>query len=287
MAVSFNEEVKYGFGLHTSQVDEAHQIMALNWFYIAQLLYKIASISTKLSILIFYMRIFSTRNFKIAATTVGAIVVTYSIGSICATIWQCDPVARSWNKKLPGTCIKIGDVWYSTSVMAIVTDIAIILLPVHQLKRLQLPLPQKIGLSLMFSLGFFVLSCTVVRMIVVGPAITAKDTMFFQATSNSWTFLEVNVAIICACLPMLKAPITKVLPWTRSNKSSRPSDYAAQFTRDVYTKNTISHQPRNQIDNASDEQFILHDINSVKKTTDINITYEDTGSSKDGSRDKR
>jgi hypothetical protein len=64
------------------------------------------------------------------------------------------PIAKSWDKSLAGKCIQIGDVWYSTSVMAIVTDLAIILLPIYQLKRLQLPMGQKIGLSLMFSLGF-------------------------------------------------------------------------------------------------------------------------------------
>lgn len=39
--------------------------------------------------------------------------------------------------------------------MAIVADLAIIILPIFQIKRLQLPMGQEIGLSLMFiSLGF-------------------------------------------------------------------------------------------------------------------------------------
>lgn len=275
MAVSFNEEVKNGFGFHTSQVDAQHRIEALKWFYVAQLLYKVASVSTKISILVFYVRIFTTRNFKIAASITGGVVIAYSVGSICATIWQCNPIAKSWNKNLPGKCIQIGDVWYSTSVMAIVTDLAIIGLPIYQLKRLQLPMGQKIGLSFMFSLGLFVVSCTIVRMIVVGPAVTAKDTMYYQCTSNSWTFLEVNVAIICACLPMLRAPLTMCLPWMR-DKSTRPGQYVEQFSRDKYaSKNTVSHNARGQLDNNSDEEFILQELGSVRKTTDVNITYED------------
>jgi hypothetical protein len=64
------------------------------------------------------------------------------------------PIPRSWDKTIPGTCIQIGDVWYSTSVMSIVTDLAIILLPIYQIRKLRLPLSQKLGLCVLFSLGF-------------------------------------------------------------------------------------------------------------------------------------
>lgn len=129
-------------------------------------------------------------------------------------------------------------------------------------------------------------------MIVVGPAVTAKDTMCtvsysstrsdssltlldYQCTSNSWTFLEVNVAIICACLPMLRAPLTMCLPWMR-DKSTRPSEYVERFSRDKYASKTIvSHNPRGQLDDNSDEEFILQELGSVRKTTDVNITYEE------------
>jgi hypothetical protein len=37
--------------------------------------------------------------------------------------------------------------------MAIVTDVAIIILPVYQIRRLQMPLYQKLALCVMFSLG--------------------------------------------------------------------------------------------------------------------------------------
>ena len=96
----------------------------------------------------------------------------------------------------------------------------------------------------------------------------------YQATSNSWTFLEVNVGIICACLPVLKAPITKFVPFMR-DKNFRPSQYAEQFSKDWHTSpNAITHVTRNRADNDSDEEFILQD-RAVRKTTDINIAYEE------------
>lgn len=43
--------------------------------------------------------------------------------------------------------------WYTTSALAIVTDIAIIALPVNEIRRLQLPRVQKLMLTFLFSLG--------------------------------------------------------------------------------------------------------------------------------------
>jgi hypothetical protein len=60
------------------------------WFFVAQLLYKIASCFVKLSVLLFYLRIFPARYFRITAYIAAGIVVAYSIGSICATIWSCE-----------------------------------------------------------------------------------------------------------------------------------------------------------------------------------------------------
>ncbi|KAF7943944.1 hypothetical protein EAE96_010358 [Botrytis aclada] len=174
--------------------------------------------------------------------------------------------------------------------MAIVTDLMIIVLPIYQIRRLQLPLSQKFGLVLMFSLGFFVIACTVVRMAIVGPAITATDTMYYQATSNSWTFVEVNVSIICASLPILKAPIVKFCPWLMRNKTTT-SAYGMNFSKDNYgTKNALPSHDGSARDSRiksvtgktkpdtlrdSDEEFILEEMgNGVRKTTEFNVSYE-------------
>ncbi|TGO27199.1 hypothetical protein BPAE_0046g00620 [Botrytis paeoniae] len=288
MAVTFNMEAKNGFGLHTS------------WFFAAQLLYKIASCFTKISVCLFYLRIFPSKNFRIATFVTIGIVIIYSIAAVSATIWSCNPIEKSWNKALSGSCIQIGKVWYSTSVMAIVTDLIIIFLPIYQIRRLQLPLSQKLGLVLMFSLGFFVIACTVVRMATVGPAITATDTMYYQATSNSWTFLEVNVSIICASLPILKAPIVKFCPWLMRNKTTT-SAYGMNFSKDNYgTKNALpSHdgsvrdsrirgvtgKTKTDAPRDSDEEFILEEMGKgVRKTTEFNVSYEATSIKNVGGR---
>lgn len=97
----------------------------------------------------------------------------------------------------------------------------IIGLPINEIRGLQLPLFKKVLLGCLFSLGVFVIACTVIRMITVSPQTTASDQTCqfsrcqmpylsrspgaltdltdYQALSNSWTFVETDVGIICAC----------------------------------------------------------------------------------------
>ncbi|RDL41430.1 uncharacterized protein BP5553_01409 [Venustampulla echinocandica] len=277
LTAAFNGAVKNGLALSTHEVDPKHVMITFKYMYAQQLLYKAASCFTKISILFFYLRIFQTRTFKILTYSVGLTTVGYSLGTMVASILQCQPIARSWNKAIPGKCLPVTSLWLSTNVLAIITDLAIILLPVYQLRRLQLPLFQKIGLFVLFGLGFFVVACTLVRIIALAPAMTAKDTLYSQATSSSWLFIEIDVGIICACLPVLKAAVTMVFPSMRSQNASHPSQFTETFPRKgAMTKHIFStNNPHTQLHNASDEEFILHDVSAVKKTTDIAITYEE------------
>ncbi|KAH8901437.1 hypothetical protein GQ53DRAFT_775991 [Thozetella sp. PMI_491] len=198
-----------GFGLHTSQVSSEHKIIAFKWFFAAQILYKIATCLTKLSICSLYLRLFPDRRLRIGVYTVMGITITYTLIAILLTVFSCNPIQKSWNKELQGSCLDSRSIWYGTSIMIILTDLMIIVLPINEIRRLQLPLVKKLLISCLFSLGVFVIACTMVRMISVSPQTTASDQIYYQAISNSWTFVETNVGIICACLPVLRVPLSK------------------------------------------------------------------------------
>jgi len=131
-------------------------------------------------------------------------------------------------------------------------------------------------------------------MSVVGPAVAAVDTpcmafssssnciltsfLDFQAVSNSWTFLEVNVAIICACLPDIRSLVTRLFPCLGYKQSRSVSQYAADsdYLGENHTSKTIvalhsSHPPTQ--DDESDEEVGLHDV-KVKMSTQDSATYD-------------
>ncbi|KAL9105534.1 MAG: hypothetical protein Q9227_009308 [Pyrenula ochraceoflavens] len=210
------------------------------------------------------------------------------------------PIEKAWDKKLDGHCISIGGVWYGNSVMTILTDLAIIILPVREILRLNMPMAQKLGLAMLFSLGFFVMACTIVRMITVGPAITKTDTLHYQAISNSWTFLEVNVGIICACLPVLKSLLLHFFPRlfrsTRnagssgygyahsSNNKPRSNSHHHNLSSSRYSTHIVTGKPgfstttKATPDHASDEEIMLggmqgKGMGGIQKKSDVRVSW--------------
>ena len=128
--------------------------MFYQYFLAFQVLFKAATTLTKVSILLLFLRIFPSRRFRIATWITMAIIVAFGFSVIVASILQCTPVDKAIDPQVPGKCIQIGDVWYTTASFAIITDLVIIALPINQIPSLKLPTTQKIGLILVFSIGF-------------------------------------------------------------------------------------------------------------------------------------
>lgn len=84
---------------------------------------------------------------------VMTIVVGYSIALIGVLLFSCRPIAKAWDYAAPGTCINRPAVYIATAVINIVTDLAILTLPIPMVAKLKLPLQQKIGLACMFAVG--------------------------------------------------------------------------------------------------------------------------------------
>jgi hypothetical protein len=107
----------------------------------------------KISILLMYARVFPTRGFRIAAYTLGTIVISWVIAIICVSVFQCTPIARAWDMSLPGTCINLKGSFIGNAVPNILTDIAILSLPVHVVWGLQATIVHRLSVIGVFLLG--------------------------------------------------------------------------------------------------------------------------------------
>lgn len=109
--------------------------------------------------LFLYLRIFPSKPFKHACYTLIALVTASGIAFTLVTIWQCKPIPAFWDKSLlgpahPGNhCFDSEAFWFSYSVINIILDFFILLLPVHEILKLQLPMREKIALIGVFGLG--------------------------------------------------------------------------------------------------------------------------------------
>ncbi|MCJ1259068.1 hypothetical protein MMC24_006903 [Lignoscripta atroalba] len=204
--------VNHGFGRLSTTLSSYNLHTALKDFWVLQILYKVTINTTKISILLLYLRIFPSKGFRRAVFAVMTFVLLYASASIIATVLECKPINRVWNKSLPGSCINLTAFWYSNAAANILGDLAILALPMPKIKALHLPFRHKLGLFLVFAVGGFVCLTSILRMTTLNPASKSNDQTFGTLISTTWTTIEANTGIICACLPVLKAPLSLIFP---------------------------------------------------------------------------
>lgn len=117
-------------------------------------MYKVVITLNKVSILCLYYRIFSVETW-FRYTSYGGIAFIVSSGTayIVATVFQCTPVYGFWDRTKDVQCINPASFWQSYAVLNIITDFAILAMPLSQIAKLRLPRVEKFGLSIVFALG--------------------------------------------------------------------------------------------------------------------------------------
>jgi hypothetical protein len=226
----------------------------------------------------------------------------YAIASVVATIFQCNPIPRAFNKLIEGTCINNAQFWYANAGFSIATDLLILLMPMPLVYQLQIPRIQKIALFIVFTLGGFVVVTSCFRITTINITATSPDTTYDMA-STMWTIIEMNIAIVCACLPMIRPLIVKVFPRLMSKSSSNRNKYGYGYGGHTSkaSKGYISSNSHDQTEppewsrvdgpdgikmtnirkgDQSSEEYILHEDKSQQQQTHaISVTEKDPGHS--------
>ncbi|KAK4198522.1 integral membrane protein [Triangularia verruculosa] len=162
-------------------------------------------LALKLSILAMYLRIFPTRFMKLGVYVTTAFVGAWYITAIFVTIFQCILVQKAYMPYMTGGyCVDNINWLLGSSIPNIIQDIMILFLPVHEIWKLHLPRPQKIGISAVFLLGVatIIVACIRVRELVRN-IVTGED--ISKALVLGWilTGIEPAVGMITGSLPTL------------------------------------------------------------------------------------
>ena len=188
--------------------------------------------ATKTSIIIFYLTLSENqRVFRFLSWTTLIVVNIAGIALTVLNIVQCQPVSAVFKSPIPqgAVCTDIVTLFISSAPVNIITDLAILFLPMPILTGMRLPRKQKIILIITFSFGAFVAIVDVVRIAYLQNAFQVRLAELNQATTQTrsreegdfswyaslsfmWSAIEVHVGIICACVPSLKPLAHRFLP---------------------------------------------------------------------------
>lgn len=195
-----------GLGRHLITVTPNEAIVLEKALYANVLVFPIAICIIQLSILLFYVRVFTLRDarFKIALLVCAGLSVGVCVSQVFPTIFQCSPIAYSWDKAIVGGhCINVHVMWIAQDILFLVLDIYVVVLPLPMIWNLQITRPEKIAVSGMFLLGSFIAVVNLIRLpqlIYVGP----DDLTYSDVGAAIWSQAEVCLGIVAACLPCLR-----------------------------------------------------------------------------------
>jgi fucose permease len=199
--------------------------------------------AAKSSILILYLRL-SRNAHKLLRVASWVTLVVVNLAGLVLTffnVFQCVPVSQVFAPI--GTCIPLITLYLASAPVNVITDIAILILPIPVLTAMQLPRKQKIILIATFGLGIYVIATDVVRIYYLqqssGPSSphtspllgNEVDFSYHASVSFMWSAVEVNLGIVCACIPTMKPLISRIMPvLLDSNRgSSCPSCFGSLY----------------------------------------------------------
>ncbi|KAL1638050.1 hypothetical protein SLS58_009071 [Diplodia intermedia] len=180
----------------------------------AEHLYVLCTTLVKVSLLLFYLRIFPDAGFRKVVWGTLVLTLCFGTGGILVFAFQCTPINHAWHgwdDGHPGSCVNLGIFVLTCATLNIVLDFWVIVLPIPGILKLQSSIRTKLQIVTMFCTGFFVTGVSIYRAVMVRKFATKNPTWdYFDG--GYWSMIEIDVSIICNCMPAIRKLLGHVTP---------------------------------------------------------------------------
>ncbi|KAL3476535.1 hypothetical protein BJX99DRAFT_270360 [Aspergillus californicus] len=181
----------FGLGTHKSEVSIADQIAFEKWAVRQAILITVATYFTKLTLLLLYLRLFEQNRPVKLGIWAGIIVCSLYYTITMFLYIFLDPVDQI-------------DLIYASAIVGVITDVYIICLPLCAVAQLHLNRTKKWRVAAVFMTGLLAvvmgfLGC------IYRFGIDIPDSTYSLLSIYSINTVEIDIGIICTCLPLLGA----------------------------------------------------------------------------------
>ncbi|KAH8907368.1 hypothetical protein BR93DRAFT_911223 [Coniochaeta sp. PMI_546] len=219
-AVCEGLEARYGLGRHQWIFRQEDRVPYMQAFYASVVAYNVGLCLVKLSILLQYRRIFVGSRIQHLILVLLVLFGAWTIALTFLLSLVCVPVAKFWDPTVGGHCLNELVIWYVVAGINLVTDFIVCGIPLPVISHLHLPRRQKLMLVAVFCLGFFTCIISIIRIPTLSVAAKTQDGTWDNVNAAIWSFLELNIAILAACLPTLRPILVKIMPRIFGSRSS-------------------------------------------------------------------
>ncbi|KAK2871780.1 hypothetical protein FQN49_002835 [Arthroderma sp. PD_2] len=221
---------KYGWGFHIWDFNFTLIRPSRITSFICQLLFVPLMSFVKLSILASYLRFFTEKKYiRLAWLQIG-LVMAWFVCFFIMMFFACIPLTNYWNSLTQEGCMdeanRLLPAIYSNAVM----DVMILLTPCPTLWKLHLPIRDRIVLIAMMGLGLIACVAGCIKSYYMYQTLVGTYDVTWEGYKVwVWTDIEVNLAVICASIPVLRPFAQKYFPTLGFRSSNGRSQYAARW----------------------------------------------------------
>ncbi|KFY29442.1 hypothetical protein V493_02359 [Pseudogymnoascus sp. VKM F-4281 (FW-2241)] len=197
-----HKAVLAGLGRHEADLLPGEIDMYNKYNYTYQILFIIAIVLSKMSLLLFITRL--TPN--VAAIRLGRIILCligiWGVATVFGFAFQCS-LPQPWNST-SGVCQNESALHYAAGVIDILSDAALTILPLTILWGVQIHQRKRAIVMLVFIARLFVCFAEIPRLIYLSRYIGSTDKPWYGANVAIWTQAVMHLSIITACIPSLQ-----------------------------------------------------------------------------------
>ncbi|KAK1580371.1 uncharacterized protein LY79DRAFT_304934 [Colletotrichum navitas] len=207
-AVSIVSVVQCGVGFSNADVVPKYGfgpiIKFLKVLLAQQILWAISLSLCKIAILLLYSKIFTTHAMAMAARIMTGFTALWTVATILVAFLICRPLSDNWLLDLKSrNCGNQPAADGTMGVLNMITDIAVLIMPIPHLWKLRLETYKKVALIVTFSLGVFTCVVSALRLYYLAN-LGYYDIIFNIPSALIFSTLEPGVGITLACIPFLR-----------------------------------------------------------------------------------
>ncbi|KAH6649103.1 integral membrane protein [Truncatella angustata] len=250
--------------------------------FVCELTYTGVIVFVKFSILALYWRIFNKTSIRYPITILGIAALMWGIAVFLLTILQCIPTRGFWDKSIDASCdVDSQKFLFAISIPNILIDVAILIMPIPYVIRLNVSKSQKRGVITIFLLGGFVCLASIMRLIAVVNQPNNVDVTWNLVNQAIWAKTEADFAIVSGCLPTLRPIFVALRPKRFGSNPSKSSSYQNSFNKRPSRGIEVSYGISILRSKATDEED-MRSFAAVEHNTDDgmrdHVELQDSGS---------
>ncbi|RAK98221.1 uncharacterized protein BO80DRAFT_412889 [Aspergillus ibericus CBS 121593] len=191
--------VDNGLGRHTSSLSSAEFSKYNKLTYAAQLLPILVLSLSKVSTCRLIYRITPGQHIRQANMVVVIVVGLWTVFALFATAFQCRP---QW-EYLPSQCAGEGAVAYPIIIINILTDLALVVLPLVMLWNVQMPFQKRLQIIASFCARLIVVAVSITELVYLPTYLRSNDPTWTIVNVEICNELTMYLSIIAACMPSI------------------------------------------------------------------------------------